>query len=369
MKNCIVIHVKFLLCLVPFVIWGQSGGDAYRGAAILEKQHCTGCHSIGGQGGHSAPDLGIRTSHQYTPAVMASVMWNHAPAMWSAMEAKGVARPAIGDKQAEDLFAYFYSIRYFEKPGDAGRGKHVFEGKHCAECHALDSSGKGPGNPVSQWTAMTDPVLLVEQMWNHSSLMKKAFQAHNLEWVTLSSQDLADLTVYLQNLPAMRGKTATFWLPGPEGGEALFKEKGCAGCHVGNLALDKKLANQTLTDVAAALWNHAPRMTNAPMVSTEEMRRIVSYVWQTQYLGTSGNVARGRQVFDKKNCASCHASDAATAPGLKRGERAYSPVTMVAVLWQHGPAMLDRMKEKKMAWPRLSPVDVSDLVAYLNTKP
>ena len=43
---------------------------------------------------------------------MASVMWNHAPAMWSAMEAKEVARPAIGDKQAEDLFAYLYSIRY-----------------------------------------------------------------------------------------------------------------------------------------------------------------------------------------------------------------------------------------------------------------
>ena len=30
---------------------------------------------------------------------MASVMWNHALAMWSAMEAKEVARPAIGDKQ------------------------------------------------------------------------------------------------------------------------------------------------------------------------------------------------------------------------------------------------------------------------------
>lgn len=360
--------MKLIPWLIPFALWGQSGGDAYRGAAILEKEHCTGCHSIGGKGGHTAPDLGVRTSRQYTPSVMASVMWNHAPAMWSAMDAQGLAHPAIGDKQAGDLFAYFYSIRYFEKPGDAGRGKRVFESKHCAECHALEPGGAGPGNAVSQWTAIADPVLLVDQMWNHSSLMKKAFEARKLDWVTLSSQDLVDITVYLQNLPSMRGKLANFWLPGPEGGEALFHGKGCAGCHIGPLALEKRLANQTLIDVAASMWNHAPRMPDAAMVSTEEMRQIVSYVWQTQYLGASGSVSRGRKAFEKKNCASCH-SGQSTAPDLRRGERPYSPVSMVAVLWQHGPAMLERMKQQKMAWPRLSPGDVSDLVAYLNDKP
>jgi hypothetical protein len=40
---------------------------------------------------------------------------------------------------------------------------------------------------------------------------------------------------------------------------------------------------------------------------------------------------------------------------------------MVAALTHHGPAMLDRMQEKHIAWPRFSGSEMSDLIAYLNT--
>jgi hypothetical protein len=39
---------------------------------------------------------------------------------------------------------------------------------------------------------------------------------------------------------------------------------------------------------------------------------------------------------------------------------------MVAGLWQHRPAMLARMKEKKMAWPRFQGSQIADLAAYLS---
>ncbi len=359
------------LALFPIVLMaqssGQTEGDAYRGAAVLEKESCTQCHAIRGQGGKTAPDLGTRTSRQYTPAVMASVMWNHAPAMWSAMKTKGIAKPSMGDKEAADLFAYFYSVRFFDKPGESERGKRLFAAKHCAECHSTGEEGKGPGNPVQNWTAMGDPVILVEQMWNHSSLMKRAFEAKKFGWVSLTGQDLVDLTAYLQGLPSMRKKASTFWLSGPQGGELLFQEKGCAGCHTGAQALEGKLANQTLPDIAADMWNHGPKLTTTPVISTDEMRQIVSYVWEKQYLGSAGNSERGGQVFEKKNCAKCHTGEGG-GPNLAGGERKYSPVTMVAVLWKHGPAMLERMQEKKIAWPQLTPGELSDLVAYLNTK-
>lgn len=360
------------LGLLPVLLLAQSPtpseGDAYRGAAVLEKESCTQCHAIRGQGGKTGPDLGTRTSRQYTPAVMASVMWNHAPAMWSAMKTKGIATPAMGDQEAADLFAYFYSVRFFDKPGEAERGKRLFAAKHCAECHSTGGEGKGPGNPVQNWTAMGDPVILVEQMWNHSSLMKHAFEAKKLGWVSLSGQDLVDLTAYLQDLPSMRKKASTFWLSGPQGGEVLFQEKGCGACHTGALALEGKLANQTLPDIAAAMWNHGPKLTTAPAISTDEMRQIVSYVWEKQYLGSAGSSDRGGQVFKAKHCATCHTGDGG-APHLRDNAKTYSPVTMVAVLWKHGPAMLERMQERKMPWPRLTPAELSDLVAYLNTKP
>ena len=53
-------------------------------------------------------------------------MWNHAPAMWAAMRARERQAGDLNEQAAGDLFAYFYSARFFEKPGDAARGKRLF---------------------------------------------------------------------------------------------------------------------------------------------------------------------------------------------------------------------------------------------------
>jgi cytochrome c553 len=102
-------------------------GDASRGAELFKSEKCVSCHSVNGQGGKIAPDLARGGGSQYTPSTMVALMWNHAPAMWAAMEKAGIEKPKLSTDQAADLFAYFYAFRYFEKPGDAARGKRVFE--------------------------------------------------------------------------------------------------------------------------------------------------------------------------------------------------------------------------------------------------
>ena len=62
-----------------------AAGDARRGEQLFENEQCIRCHSVQGRGGRSAPDLGRRTDRDYTPTVMASLMWNHAPEMWATM--------------------------------------------------------------------------------------------------------------------------------------------------------------------------------------------------------------------------------------------------------------------------------------------
>ncbi len=84
---------------------------------------------------HRARPGAKRVDRDFTPAVMASLMWNHAPDMWAAMKKQGIVKGQMTPEAAADLFAYFVSARYFEKPGDAGRGKQAFAAKHCAECH------------------------------------------------------------------------------------------------------------------------------------------------------------------------------------------------------------------------------------------
>ena len=102
------------------------------------------------------------------------------------------------------------------------------------------------------------------------------------------------------------------------------------------------LKNQTLTEIAVDMWNHQPSMKNPPPTFTpEEMQQIISYIWAKQYFRGTGSATRGKTVFAAKNCATCHNDAASGAPKLGKGKDAYSDITMVAALWDHGPQMLD----------------------------
>ena len=331
--------------------------DARRGAAFFEQNKCTSCHVPG-----TPHDLARRLDRDFTPASLSARMWNHAPTMWAAMRQTGVQPPAMSDAQAADLFAFFYSRRYFERPGDAARGKRVLADKGCSGCHAVSSAGIGPA--ISAWGSISDPVALVGAMWNHAPKMIAEISKQGGRWPELSSQDMADVLVYVQNLPGKSEVKSDFVLPSAEAGKPLFEER-CGGCHKGSEGLENKLENMTLTDVAAAMWNHAPRMKQGPPeISADEMRQILSYAWATQFLQPHGSADRGRKIFESKRCAACHETKSG-APSLANLPKPFSVVNMVSVLWDHGPAMEQRMAAARIEWPRLTASEISDLAAYL----
>jgi mono/diheme cytochrome c family protein len=356
---------------VAVLVWTASAadpvaGEAKRGEQLFRTQQCIRCHSVNGRGGSFAPDLARRIDRNYTPTVMASLMWNHAPEMWAAMKRENLAPPQLSNEQAADLFAYFVSARYFEKPGDAGRGKQLWTSKHCADCHGLTESKAGPA--VAKWESLADPVVLAQQMWNHGAKMTEALTKQRIGRPVLSAQELTDLLVYLQNQPETKKLASNFSFPPSDSGPQLFQSKGCAGCHTGKLALESRLHNETLTGVAAAMWNHQAAMKQPPPeVSQEEMRQILNYVWARQYFRGEGDASRGKKVFEAQHCATCHNDPSSGAPKLAKGKDSYSDITIVSALWGHGPRMLDAMAQKKIEWPRFNAPQMADLIAYLNS--
>jgi mono/diheme cytochrome c family protein len=343
-------------------------GEAKRGEQLFRTQQCVRCHSVNGQGGVYAPDLARRIDRNFTPTVMASLMWNHAPAMWDAMRKEKLALPQLSTEQTADLFAYFVSARYFERPGDAGRGKQLFASKRCGDCHGIADSKAAGAPPVAKWESLADPVVLAQQMWNHGAAMKDALAQKGIARPAVSAQELTDMLVYLQNLPETRKLASNFSFPPSDGGAQLFQTKGCAGCHTGKLALESRLRNQTLTGIAAAMWNHQPQMKQpSPQLSQEEMRQIIGHVWMRQYFQGDGNATRGKKVFEEKNCATCHNDPSSGAPKLAKGTSGYSDITIVTALWGHGPRMLEMMAQKKLEWPRFTAAQMADLIAYLNS--
>ena len=344
-------------------------GDSARGSKLFEAEQCIKCHAVNGRGGKVGVDLGRTVPRNYSPAYLASTMWNHAPTMWAAMEASGMEKPKLTPQGAADLFAYFYSARFFEKPGDVARGQKTFEEKHCGVCHGITESKAEGATPIARWTSLADPILLVQQMWNHSFRMRQAFARRKLQWQALTSQQLEDILVYLRSLPETAGLGSRFSNTSGAGGERIFRDKGCAHCHVGQLALENRLHNMTLTDIAVDMWNHAPRMAETPpTLSPEEMRQLLSFLWMRQFVYPGGDIAAGKRVFTERKCLDCHLTGKNGAPPLPGQAKKYSEVTLISALWHHGPQMLNRMKQAGIGWPRFANAEeVANLTAYQNS--
>ncbi|HYI92817.1 MAG TPA: cytochrome c [Bryobacteraceae bacterium] len=363
--------MRTILIFVPLTIGlGASlpSADSQRGQEIFQKQGCVRCHSVQGKGvGTTASDLGRIVDRNFTPALLASTMWNHGPTMWSAMRQKGVDVPELSEQDAADLFAFFYSARYFDRPGDAARGKRAFAARRCADCHGISDAKIAAAPPVSRWQSLQNPVALAESMWNHSGPMREEMARQNIPWQRLSAQELADILVYLRNLKEMRGRPARFQTVRNESGEALFESKGCVSCHKGELDLKDRLRGRTLTDIAVAMWNHSPQMAGqAKTFEPGEMSQLLSYIWAEQYFEDRGNPQAGRKVFTGKSCTTCHSSSGG-APDLSGKMGQFSSVSMVASLWRHGPSMFEKTKQMGIPWPRLTEKQMSDLIAYLNS--
>jgi cytochrome c2 len=353
-------------------------GDSARGSEVFILQGCGNCHALNGVGPQIGPDLGRIADRGFTPSSLAATMWNHAPQMWGETKLRGVARPALDEQQAADLFAFFYSLRFFEEPGDAGRGKALFNSRKCSECHGLTTPGQqdataGNNNAaqaVSQWTAPGDPLEMVETMWNHSSAMRAEMARRNTKLPQLSGQELADLLVYVRSVQGLPRRTAIFRSGSPEEGKALFESRTCIKCHdpaTGFFSIG--LRNETLTDIAADMWNHGRDMSlRSQTFDAGQMRAIAAYIWSRRLLEADGNPGGGGNVFVAKKCGVCHNDPASGAPALNATGNYFSGATMVSVLTRHGPEMLDKMHEKHLPWPTFSGTEMANLIAYLNTR-
>jgi cytochrome c2 len=344
-------------------------GDSGRGAKVFESEQCIRCHAVNGRGGKIGLDLARSVSRGYTPAQLASRMWNHAPTMWSTIEATGIQSPRLTPEGAADLFAFFYSARFFDKPGETARGRDVFAARQCGVCHGITDSKAEGAPPVARWESLADPILLAQQMWNHSFRMRQAFERRHIQWQALTTAELNDILAYLRSLPQTGHLTSHFANDSGIGGAGVFESKGCAHCHVGDLALENRLRDMTLTDIAVDMWNHAPRMLQPPPpLTSDEMRSLLSYLWMRQFVYPGGSAEDGRRVFTERHCAECHLSGKNGARQLPGQAYKYSEVTIMSVLWRHGPEMLNRMKQAGIGWPSFrNAQEVADLIAFLNS--
>jgi cytochrome c2 len=202
-----------------------------------------------------------------------------------------------------------------------------------------------------------------------------------IAWPNLSTQNLVDLIAYFSSVPEARSQSADFQPGDPEFGRITF-ERSCESCHsFGTRTAERRIdllktpGPHTMTDYAAAMWNHAPLMHKRagsafPVLGSGEMGHLVAFLFAQRYFFEEGDTSRGAKIFRSKNCASCHEQERlkTEAPDLRLVTERYSPITMSRAVWRHGPVMFEKMKQQNLTWPQLSGPEMADLIAYLNSR-
>lgn len=357
--------------LLSFVIvcasgFAQTEADASRGPQILREKGCTGCHAVSGETSPvSSTALSRPLNREYSPAGFTATLWNHAPRMFEAIRKQKGTVPQVSEDEAEDLFAYFASLRYFEPMGEASRGARLIHTKKCAECHF----SSGPGALVETWRTLRDPIDIAASLWNHQPKMQAEMAKRGIKPPSLTAQELTDILVYVRGLPDFRKSgPAMMQLPSLDGADKLVEQYGCTGCHKGEQSFERILDDQSMTDIAASMWNHGAKMTAAVReIPTEEMRKIVAWIWARQLAETHGSVTRGDKIARQRKCMDCHSGGGA-APSFASVDHPFTVVDMTSAIWKHGPGMMDAMAQKGVKWPRFTRTDIQDLLAFISAQ-
>jgi len=349
------------------------------------EKHCSVCHAVNGTGGHVGPDLG--TIHPGRPAMgwLATAMWNHSPAMWNRI--RDVKPPQLDQQEMAHILSFLYQAATADPPGNARAGELVFSIKGCVQCHAVRGEGGHTAPDLSEVAAGGDAVVWVQAMWNHAQRMAGPISRKLGGWPEFQGEEMNDLIAYVsggQGGAEFDARSGSVLRGSAEHGWKVFQAK-CIQCHSVNgeggkigpeLGPDLDLPHTTAR-FAAVLWNHAPAMLARarqaslplPTLEGEEIKDVQTFLISLQYFEPSGSALLGERVFADRGCARCHgftAEGTPQGPRLKPGPDAFTPVSLVSALWNHGPGMWARAQQLGVAWPTLEGTDMGDLTSFLN---
>lgn len=268
---------------------------------------------------------------------------------------------------------------------NAFAGAQVFGAKGCVKCHAIRGLGGAEAPDLGLPSEARTFHDLAAHMWNHAPRMVERMEELGVQRPRMTAQETADLIAFLFTLDY-------FDPPGdPDRGRELFSDKRCVMCHqvhgVGGVIgpnLEFVSYFGSPIQVAAAMWNHGPKMTEAmqaagierPTLTGRELIDLISYLetaareWPEGPLHVlPGQADQGRRTIVEKGCTDCHSvrgrgGRLRLGPDLAGGSRK-SLTEFAAGMLNKAPAMIAALQRQGKSVPELSPTEMADIVAYL----
>jgi mono/diheme cytochrome c family protein len=173
-------------------------GSATNGRLLFADKRCVMCHPITRRGDEEAPDL-VQGQAQRSLTEFATAMWNKAPGMLRAMEAKQITPPTLRPDEMADIVSYLYSVRYFRQSGRPREGVLVAVNKGCLDCHGLYGEKGKSASDLDRARDVDTPAGALAALWNHSFIDDPRPERERRPWATLRADEMADLIAYLRS--------------------------------------------------------------------------------------------------------------------------------------------------------------------------
>ena len=263
-------------------------------------------------------------------------------------------------------------------------GSRLFGAKGCATCHAVKGIGGTVGPDLGRITRARTFFDLAAGLWNHAPRMAARMRELRIERPRLDAREAGDIVAFLFSVDYFDP------LGRPAIGRRLFVEKRCVACHqvggVGGVtgpSLDSLKRYASPIYLAAAMWNHGPRMVEAmkargiprPTFKDRELSDLIAYLGEGSPTSAEdalyvlpGRAAEGRLLFAQKRCIDCHTAGGQggrLGPDLAERSRELSLAQFATAMWNKAPAMTAAMKVRAVPVPQLQPEEMADIVAYL----
>ncbi|HWP59829.1 MAG TPA: c-type cytochrome [Candidatus Acidoferrales bacterium] len=195
----------------------------------------------------------------------------------------------------------------------------------------------------------------------------------------------APLLVFLLCVASNLGAASRLAAQDPLAGSQVFGSRGCAKCHAvggvgGKVGPDLKTVSRprSFYDLAAAMWNHLPKMADQvrrlrvqrPRLDAREAEDLIAFLATLDYFDPPGDSQKGKRLFSAKRCVVCHQAGGVggvVGPNLDRVAQASSPIAIAAAMWNHGPAMAEAMRAKGIERPTFSATELRDLITFLKS--
>jgi mono/diheme cytochrome c family protein len=348
------------------------------GGRVFTEKGCGLCHAIRGAGPTAGPELAKIERKSFFD--IGAAMSNH-------LRGVTIPKPSLSADEVTRLIAFLFTLQYYDQPGDAKAGEQAFGAKGCVQCHEVGGKGGRRGPSLDFLKHANSPVLVAVALWNHGPEMAEAVETRGIPRPTFTGKELGDIVAFIAAAAKEGSGQFASVDPGvPERGEKLFKAKQCVACHSvggkgGRIGPELGKAKQhhvSLTDFAALMWNHGPKMwarmqergIQIPRLKGQEMADIVAYLYVSHYFDQEVSLSRGQEVLRDKGCLACHAArgqGGRTAADLATYRAARSGPALVAALWNH-PRYLPK-ERREVPWPLLTGQELAGMAAFLGSLP